>query len=66
LIFRSFEDTVSAVTLACKDDIGASKPIKRQRFIENLCQLCSNQAIKVFRGVGRFFKKAPRHYPTNF
>jgi len=35
------------------------------------CRVCTaahrtNQAIKVFRGVGRFFKKAPRRYPTNF
>jgi len=48
LIFRSFEDTVSAITLACTDDIGASKPPIRPRFIENLCKIRSNQAIKSF------------------
>ena len=52
LIFLSFEDTTSAVTLACKDDIGASKPIKHPCFIENLCKICSNQATVL----PRFFK----------
>jgi len=66
LVFRSFEVAIPNVVLARKGGIDASKPIKHSCFIENLCKIRSNQAIKVFRGVGRFFKKAPRRYPTNF
>jgi len=63
LIFRSFEEAIPTVVLARKGGIDASKPPIRTRMGENLCKICSNQAIKVF---AELFSKSDNPSRTNF